>query len=128
MDELDETQLFERSAAAQDRLVEALIDLQETQVDAFFHASYDSCAYDEAIDRYRQAKREAHESREAWERLRRAHRGRGALSAAVAPAGALAPAAPAASAETESVVESEIEATPRLLFARWLYQSGRISG
>ena len=114
MDELDETQLFERSAAAQDRLVEALIDLQETQVDAFFHESYDSCAYDEVIDRYRQAKREAHESREAWERLRRGHRGRGTLSAAVAPA------------ETESVVE--IEATPRLLFARWLYQSGRISG
>ena len=123
MDELDETQVFERSAAAQDRLVEALIDLQETQVDAFFHDSFDSCAYDEVIDRYRQAKREADESREAWERLRRARRPRTARPGHHAPGAATLPAAPA---ETETV--GKIEATPRLLFARWLYQSGCISG
>ena len=123
MDELDETLVFERSAAAQDRLMEALIDLQEAQVDAFFHDSFDSCAYDEAIDRYRQAEREVDESREAWERLHRARRRRGALSAAAAPRAASPPAAPA---ETEPVVK--LEAPPRLLFARWLYQSGCISG
>jgi hypothetical protein len=112
MDTWDERQLFERSAAAQDRLVEALMDLHESQVDAFFHEAYDPCAYDSVIDRYRQAKREAEESRRAWEQRRRARQARSAPSAAHVPA----------------VEIEEIEPTPRLLFARWLYQSGRISG
>ena len=59
MDPLDNTRLFERLAAAQDQLVDALVALHDGQADALFGGPYDPSTHDALIDRYRQAKRKA---------------------------------------------------------------------
>ena len=114
MDAIDNGQLFNRAAAAQDHLVEALTKLHETQVVALLGQGYDSSAYDDLIESYRRARREANAARAAWERSECAA---AALQHVRQVDGAASPPAAPSTAST-----------PRLLFARWLYQAGYISG
>jgi hypothetical protein len=90
---------------------------------AALHGSYDSTAFDRAITEYRDAET----------RLTQVRRGRSApmvpfmrlTQGSPAP---LAEAVRAAADQTASDPPSEpIEPTPRLLFARWLAQTGRLS-
>ena len=100
---IEGTQILEQLVAAEDQLAESEADLFESQVvaltDALTDAHYDGDRYDEAIRRYREAKRAATAARVAWEQWRRR------TQAATAPV-----------------------ATPRLRFARWLYEHGYLSG
>jgi hypothetical protein len=110
---MDEQHLLERLFRAEDRLTDALIRLQDTQVAALVGGgaadSYDAYRYDDLISRYRAAKGEAEAARTAWERWCGEQDLAAEDPAAVLPPAPLAP-------------------TPRLHFARWLYTHGRISG
>jgi len=102
---------------AQERLLEAKANLdralQRLNVlrRAALYGRYDPAEFDEAVMAYRQAEREAQAAREA-------------LALAGVARGGTAIAAPAGFQDEPS---TPMQPTPRLLFARWLVETGRLS-
>ena len=88
---------------------------------AALHGSYDATTVDRAVVAYRQA-----ESR--LTQVRRAHMGPVAAGPRAAAGSVLSEARAAANGPTATELPAPpIEPTPRLLFARWLVETGRLS-
>ncbi|CAA9221445.1 MAG: hypothetical protein AVDCRST_MAG77-484 [uncultured Chloroflexi bacterium] len=82
---------------------------------AALYGSYDAAEFDQAVMAYRAAEADVLEARKTWAQRKEA----GAVSTATAPS------APEAPIEDEKVEPLEI--TPRLLFAKWLVETGRLT-
>lgn len=76
---------------------------------AALYGSYDATEFDQAVMAYRSAEADVLEARKAW-----AQRKDATVEASAAP-------------PVEEEVIVPLEPTPRLLFAKWLVESGRLS-
>jgi hypothetical protein len=83
---------------------------------AALYGSYDAAEFDQAVMAYRAAEAEVLEARKAWAQRKEA----GAVSTATTTA-------TATEAPAEEEVVEPLEITPRLLFAKWLVETGRLS-
>jgi hypothetical protein len=118
-------QIEQQLAEAETNLAQALHYLHVTRRAALTEG-YDSAEYDRALVGYRLAEQEVRTARQAWAAL---HSDR--TAPAPAPVAAVAVsrgAAPALTADATDAGPSEPFApTPRMRFARWLVQTGRLS-
>ena len=73
---------------------------------AALYGSYDATEFDQAVMAYRAAEAEVLDARKAWAQLKEA---------------------PVATVSPEPEEIEPLEPTPRLLFAKWLVQSGKLS-
>jgi hypothetical protein len=83
---------------------------------AALYGSYDAAEFDQAVMAYRAAEAEVLEARKAW-----AQRKEAGVTAGAATATATA------EAPVEEAKVEPLEITPRLLFAKWLVQTGRLT-
>lgn len=82
---------------------------------AALYGSYDAQEFDQAVMAYRSAEAEVLEARRAWAEQKNSQQAAGTVASATAtPEPADEPVQPA-------------EPTPRLLFAKWLVEAGRLS-
>lgn len=118
-------QIEQQLAAAETNLAQALHYLHATRRAALTEG-YDSAEYDRALVGYRLAEQEVRTARQAWAAV---HSGRTAPAPASVAAGAVGlDAATALTADPADAAPSEpFEPTPRMRFARWLVQTGRLS-
>jgi hypothetical protein len=93
--------LLQELASAETRLAVAAARLHKAEAEALVGTHYDDMQFDALVQVYCGARREAEAARDAWRRWRQA----------LAAAG-----------------DQPLEVTPKLLFARWLYQHGYIAG
>jgi hypothetical protein len=108
---MEEQQLLDQLAEAERRLAKATAHLHIAEAQALVSVTYDTDEFDQVVMRYREAKRECeavHEAWRRWEQTQQTH---------VAPRQG-----------TGTSEETPFIPTPRLLFARWLYQHGCIAG
>lgn len=118
-------QIEQQLAEAETNLARALHHLHATRRAALTEG-YDSAEYDQALVGHRLAEQAVRTARRAWAAVLS---GRAAPAPASVAAGALGrDAAPALTADTADSAPSEpFEPTPRMRFARWLVQTGRLS-
>ena len=113
MDEhlMDEQQLFDALAEAELRYAKATARLHIAEARALVSVTYDTEEFDRVVMRYREAKRACEAMHDVWRQwLERRLAGQRTADAA------------AVTAETSRLP------TPRLRFARWLYEHGHIAG
>ncbi|MDQ3701865.1 MAG: hypothetical protein M3442_13235 [Chloroflexota bacterium] len=118
-------QIEQQLAQAETNLAQALHYLHATRRSALTEG-YDSAEYDRALVGYRLAEQEVRTARQAWAAV---HSGQTAPAPASVASGALGlVTAPTLTADPENSAPSEpFEPTPRMRFARWLVQTGRLS-
>ena len=117
-------QIEQQLAEAETNLAQALHFLHDARRAALTEG-YDSAEYDRALLGYRLAEQEVRTARQAWAAV---HSDRTAPAPASIAAGVLGlGAALELTAGPEDAASSEpFEPTPRMRFARWLVQTGRL--
>jgi hypothetical protein len=111
--EMEASNVQQRLIDAETKLSRALQRLHALRRAALY-GNYDPVEFDRAVMSYREAEAEVQQAREAWAHV---HQG------APAPA----PVAVAEQAAEEEAPNEPFVITPRLQFAKWLVENGRLS-
>ena len=111
---MDANAVQQRLIEAETKLSRALQRLHALRRAALY-GNYDPVEFDRAVMSYREAEADVQSAREAWASLQQG-----------APE-ALAPAAVAERPSQEEAEPEPLEITPRLRFAKWLVETGRLS-
>jgi hypothetical protein len=112
---MDANNVQQRLIDAETKLSRALQRLHALRRAALY-GNYDPVEFDRAVMAYREAEGEVQQAREAWAH---AHQGKPATQASLI--------ALAQREAQENAPGQPLEITPRLRFARWLVENGRLS-
>ncbi len=111
---MDATNAQQRLIDAETKLSRALQRLHALRRAALY-GNYDPVEFDRAVMSYREAESEVQQAREAWAHLHQGAPQRQPAATAVAER------------EPEETSNEPFEITPRLRFAKWLVETGRLS-